>query len=299
MNISIGICAYNEEKNIRNLLNILIKQNLPIKEIIVVSDASNDKTEQIVKTIKDKRIKLIIQKKRKGKAAAINRFLKIATSPILILESGDNLPKEDTIENLVNHFSDPDVGIVGSHVCPENTKSNFEGFMGNFIYELHHHIAMQKPKFGELIAFRNVIKKIPNTAVDEESIAMLIQKQGYKLEYCPNAIVYNKMPTTIKDILKQRRRIYAGHLDLKKEHNYSASTLNNFKILWIVLKKINKDNFRYIFKSVFLEAIGRFLGIYDLYIKKNCHYIWDIAETTKDINPEVILKSRNFDLKNN
>ena len=50
MDVSIGIMAYNEEKNIGNLLKTLLKQNLSfVKEIIVVNSGSTDKTAKIVK----------------------------------------------------------------------------------------------------------------------------------------------------------------------------------------------------------------------------------------------------------
>ncbi len=64
MNISIGICAYNEEKNIGNLLKRLISikpKKANIKEIIIVSDGSIDKTNEIIKNFqkRSKKIKAI------------------------------------------------------------------------------------------------------------------------------------------------------------------------------------------------------------------------------------------------
>ena len=79
--VSIGIFVYNEEKNIRNILNALLNQNLmriSISEIVVVSSGSTDQTDEIVKDLskRNKKIKLIVQKKREGKASAINLFLR-------------------------------------------------------------------------------------------------------------------------------------------------------------------------------------------------------------------------------
>jgi len=92
MKISIGICVYNEGKNIGNLLESLMQQELKnhaITEIIVVSSGSTDNTEEIVKEFskKDDRVKLIRQEKREGKASAVNVFLEKSKEEIVVSSS--------------------------------------------------------------------------------------------------------------------------------------------------------------------------------------------------------------------
>jgi len=285
MEVSIGIMAYNEGKNVGLLLKSIFNQKLKkikIKEIVVVSSGSTDKTNEIVKNFikKNKKIKLIIQKNREGKFSAINEFLKIAKSEILVLESGDTIPKKDAIENLCKLLNNKNVGIVASCPIPKNDKKNYLGFVIALQWKLHHKLSLQKPKFGELIAFRNLFKEIKNTAVDEEYIAMIIKNLGFKGAYAPDAIVYNTGPKTVVDFLEQRRRIYCGHLELKKKFNYKAASLNNFLVLKIILKNIKMNNiFHIIFASV-LECLSRFLGIMDYYSQKE-HYIWEKVDTIK------------------
>jgi len=95
MNFSIGICAYNEEQNIGQLLeNILAHQTKHhLDEIIIVSSGSIDKTDEIVKEFaqKDKRIKLIIEPERKGKYSAVNLLLSNNQSEILVMTDADCL----------------------------------------------------------------------------------------------------------------------------------------------------------------------------------------------------------------
>jgi len=281
MKASIGIMAYNEEANIGNLLKELLKQKLDfVKEIIIVNDGSNDKTEKIVKNfLKNKKIKLINLKQRGGKVRAINEFLKKAKNEIIILESADTIPEKNAIRNLITEFKDPKTGIIGAHITPLNKDKGFANFFGNFIYKLHHEIALKNPKFGELIAFRNVIKEMPITAVDEECLAMLIKEKGYKLRYCPESIVYNQQPTSIKEIIKQRRRIHTGHFSLKKK-GYTASTLSVRNITPILFKEISLKALHYILFAISLEVYTRVLGFLD-YASNKDHYIWDVAESTK------------------
>lgn len=284
MDASIGIMAYNEEKNIGNLLKTLLNQKLSfVKGIIVVDDGSIDKTTGIVqKFLKNKKIKLISLKKRGGKVNAINHFLKTAKSDIIILESADTIPHKNAIKELFKEFKNSETGIVSAHITPVNKGESFANFFGTFIYKLHHEIALKNPKFGELIAFRNVINKLPMTAVDEECLAMLIKNKGYKLKYCPKAIVYNKQPTNIRDIIKQRRRINVGHMHLKKL-GYTVPTYDLFKILRVLIKNLELKMIHYIFLAIISESFIRFLSFYDTYIKKNNHFIWDVVTSTKNI----------------
>lgn len=287
MDVSVGIMAFNEEKNIGRLLKAILSQKLnqiKITKIVIVSDGSTDKTDKIVKKFakKNKIVKLITRNKRKGKALAINQFIKVARSEILALESADTLPNKDCIEKLCLPLFKKNVGICASHPIPINKKDSLMGFTVNLLWSLHHRISLKSPKFGELIAFKNIINKIPDTAVDEEYIAMLIQKKGFLAKYVPNAIVFNKGPTTARDFLRQRRRIYCGHLELKKKSHYEVPTINNFNIFKTLITNldIKSKHLIWTFGAVILEAYARLLGTTDFYTKKK-HFVWEISKSTK------------------
>ncbi len=288
----IGIMAYNEEANIGQLFDILLKQKLSfcsILQIVVVASGCTDKTEEIVRKFvrKDRRIKLFTQKKREGKASAINLFLQKTKGDICILIGGDILPKNKTIENLAVKFSNPKVGMVGGHPIPMNNLQTFMGFATHLVWGLHHKLSLIYPKCGEVVAFLNIAKKIPfDTPVDEVSIEQIITEKGYKLDYASEAIVYNKGPENLKEFLSQRRRNFSGHLYIKKVFGYEASTMKGRRILPLLLSNLKFFNFKEIVWTslvVGLEIGGRILGMYDFYIKKKNPYIWEIAKTTKEL----------------
>lgn len=89
--VSIIMPAYNEEKTIKQVLDIVKKVNLkPLglkKEIVVVNDCSTDRTESIVKKIKS--IKLISHVKNKGKGGAVRTGFKHATGDIFLIQDAD------------------------------------------------------------------------------------------------------------------------------------------------------------------------------------------------------------------
>lgn len=287
---AIGVMCHNEEQNIGALLTSLVNQTYwkRIIKIIVISSGSTDGTNTIVKSFSKKYSKIVLfkEKKRMGKAHAVNIFLDATKDQTLILMSGDLIPKTKTIEYLISHFHDAEVGIVGVRPVPVNNKDTFMGFAIHLLWNLHHYISLSHPKMGEMIAFRRIFQKIPVlSAVDEVNIESLVRGQGYRAVYEPRAVVNNRGPETIGDFIKVRRRIYAGHLTAKHEYSYTVSTLNNFDVIVALFRHFNFSitSLCYLCGVIFLEFISRVLGYIDYHLKLNNHSVWEIAKTTKKL----------------
>ena len=286
---SAGIMAYNEEANIASAIETILGQPLvsgQITELIVVTSGCTDRTATIVAEIarNDSRVRLIEQEQREGKASAINLFIGTAQSPILMMVGADVLVKEGTIDALLRHLQDPAVGMVGGHPVPVNDETTFLGHAVHLLWRLHDRVARRSPKLGEIVAFRNVVPSIPlDTPVDEISIEALITQLGYQLVYEPKAIVYNSGPTTLGDFLRQRRRIYAGHLRVRKQQGYAASTMSVWRIGCALLGSGSFSTPRAAWRTICtigLEAVARGLGHYDS-IRRRTHHVWQTATTSK------------------
>lgn len=290
LSCTIGITAHNEEANIGRLLRALSEQSLhhvAVRELIVVASGCTDRTEAIVQewATKEPRLRLISQAKREGKASALNLIIAEAQEPIIVLSSADLLPEPDAIEQLVAPFAHDQLGMTGCRPLPVNDPNSFMGFAVHLQWELHHQISLQQCKAGEMIAFRKLFQRIPpKTAVDEASIEPLIRGQGYEVRYIPTAIVHNKGPETVADFLRQRRRIYAGHLEMHEMVGYAVSTMSGTKILRLLLKQIDLRPKSLLWTTgvIALEVYGRWLGKRD-YQRKRDHSIWEIASTTKQL----------------
>ncbi len=286
---SVGIMAYNEEANIAAAVDTVLKQplvSMRITELIVVASGCTDRTAAIVADIArdDPRVRLIVQERREGKASAINVFIGSAHSAVLLMVSADVLVKDGTIELILRHFQDPAVGMVGGRPVPVNDETAFLGFAAHLLWRLHDRVARQSPKLGEIVAFRNVVPRIPlDTAVDEISIEALIRQLGYRLVYEPEAVVYNRGPASVGDFLRQRRRIYAGHLRIRRQQGYAASTMSVWRIGRALLDSEPFGSPRaawWTISTVSLEATARALGRYD-FARRQTHNVWEIATSTK------------------
>lgn len=298
LRVSIGIAAFNEEKNITQLLKSIINQKIEhvfISEILIISSGSTDKTNSIIKKfITDKKnkenlvrkIQLITQKKRLGKASAVNVILSKAREDIIILSSADLIWENRMLEKLVTPLANEKIGIVGAHPIPLNEENTFFGFAALLQWNLHHWISLKAPKMGECIAFRKIFKRIHVlSAVDEVNIELLIKGQGYSLFYEPQAIVYNMGPETLHEFLSRRRHIYAGHIAAAREYGYKVSTISSKRIFFALIKNI-KLSWHFLIWTpaiIFLEGYSRFLGTLDYYFGFKKHTIWEITKSTKKL----------------
>jgi cellulose synthase/poly-beta-1,6-N-acetylglucosamine synthase-like glycosyltransferase len=229
---------------------------------------------------------LFVQEKREGKTSAINIFLANAREKICVLESGDTLPHEDAIENMVRMFADPAVGMTGAHKVPVNTPEHITGYLSHLRLKMEHQLCLEIPRLGELIAFRKVFDRIPpDVAMDEAFVEALVIRRGLQVRYAPDAVVFNMGPETVGDFIKQRRRNYAGHLHLKEKYGYRVSSLDSGRVLRLALSEILAA-LRLIwilFALAAVEVVSRVLGWWDYRVRKQKHVVWDIAWTTKEV----------------
>jgi biofilm PGA synthesis N-glycosyltransferase PgaC len=298
LKISVGICAYNEATNIKNILEALQSQKMKtgkITEIIVVSSGSTDGTIEIIESMQKKNpiIKLIKEPERKGKSSAVNLYLESARGDICVIESADTIPLNDTLEKLCLAFLDPAVGIAGAHSIPVNSDKYFVGFAVQFIWRLHHKVSLFTPKLGELIAFRNVVKPTWEiqtaadsfAAADETFIEGIIRAKGYRVIYVPEAYVKNKGPETLKEYMEQRKRNHLSHLYIKQKTGYQASTMNSIKLIKPLMGAVSPTPRSILWTGavVLLEIWSRLAANYDFYIKKTSPCIWKPLKTTKTL----------------
>ena len=210
--ITVGICAYNEEANIERTLRSLFSQEsgvYALDSVIVVSSGSTDRTDSIVESMIPEFpcIRLIRQEKREGKNSAINLILREKGTEIVVLLNADNiLGSPDSLNRLIEPFSDPKVGMVGGHPVPVNDRDTVAGFTSHLVWTMHHHVSQISPKIGELMAFRDIGKGLPtDMQSDEDILRMDLEQAGYRSVYAEGALVLNRGPENLRDFFKLKQ----------------------------------------------------------------------------------------------
>lgn len=230
--VAIAICTYNEEKNIGSLLKKLTEQedsSFILDSIYVFNDGSTDKTEFVVrKYMKEfKKIKLISDRERKGKANRLNDFYKIAKTDIIVSLDGDVVVgNNNTIHEITSMFESDNVGLVNGNVLPlepvtfvEKIVVSYEKFWkkttdqinnGNNIHNSIGCLVAMSRKFYKNFQFQKGI------VAEDHFLYLKAQEQGFECRFSKNAIVFYSAPQTIKDYLSQFSRYFSSQEKIEK-----------------------------------------------------------------------------------
>lgn len=261
MNFSIIICAYNEFNNLKDLIPYLIetKYRNHLTEVLVVSSGSDDGTDELVSNYMKKFnvpqtiiLNLLIEPQKRGKYSAINLALKnCKPTDVTIFLSADTLPAKQSIDILIDHFRNSEVGCVTARSVPKNTKKTAISELGVIAWRLTNAVIKEnyvrgklKHIAGDMMAFKyNIIREIPKIINDDAWMAYKTLKKGFKVIYEPKAIVYIHTPLNMRDWINQRIRINRGHYQMMKE---------GFKPQVLAFMSI-KTRLKYIIKDVLTE----------------------------------------------
>ena len=273
----IGICAFNEEANIgrllKNLFNQKIDSNFVLNNIIIVASGCTDKTEKIVKDYAKKKplIKLLSEKERNGKTSALNKMLSMKQADVLVYLNADVIPKMGSINAMLKHFLDDKVGTVTAKAVPVDDRNKFAGFYSHFFWLFSHLICVNMfvKVQGELCAIRSkLIQKIPmDVPWEDHYFEIVTRRQGYKVVYTQDAIVYTKGPGSVVDIIKWRRRTFTGYLYLRKRFINWTPTPNLYKVFMYLKKVVNLNDLKVIIWTWvigILESIVFLVSLFDM-----------------------------------
>ena len=304
MKLTIGICAYNEARNIGGLLSNLLDQPLfdhqELLEIIVVSSGCLDGTFDIVRNFqgKDTRIKLVNQTSRQGKSSAQNIILKKAKGDVIVFVSADIYPATGSIAILVDTIKG-NIGGADSRVIILNESKGLVNFISRFIWGLHDRTLSHENNRGSLSHIggdmfaiqRGIISKIPAYVINDDAyMGILIRSQGYRIQFVSQAVYYAFGPSTIRDYISQRRRIIFGHQQLKRLFGQSPMVYRTLTLLrpldgiYIFFEQIRESRLHdltKVFPMILLETISSFLAHWDNLQKADRHILWDQIKSTK------------------
>jgi len=240
--VTLIISAYNEEKVIEQKIHNSLDLEYPRDkfEIIVFSDGSNDRTEEIVKEFTEKGIKLFRFEGRKGKTYCQNEVVKIAKGEIIVFSDANSIYQADAIKKLMPYFADKKVGCVVGELRYgkkfKNDKANLvEGENIYWKYDkllklLESKISSVVTANGAIYALRKSVYIPLNDNINSDFIEILrLVAKGYRVIYEPEAITWESTAEdTNKELLRRKRIVISSVSSLLKEKEIH-SLFNPFK----------------------------------------------------------------------
>lgn len=215
--VTLVISAFNEEQIIgKKILNAL-KLDYPSDqlEILVVSDASSDATEAIVRSFAERGVKLIRMLERRGKTAGLNVAVQEARGEIIVFSDANIIYRREVIRKLVRNFADPRVGCVTGNSCYLENSLSPAHIQENTYWQYEQTIRMLESQLGSTVGGDGAIFAIrkdlyaplaPDT-INDLVIPLQIVARGYRAVFEPEAVGFEPSAGYFVAEFRRKRRI--------------------------------------------------------------------------------------------
>ena len=270
--ISVIIPIYNGESELPDLLDCLKAQTYPPDKVeyLLVDNNSQDNTGQLLAKAQESQIiplTPLAENQIQSSYAARNRGIRTARHDILAFTDMDCRPSQEWLIELVKPFVDTSIGIVAGEVKALPSENFFEKYSErsdfmNQKYLLEHpfcpygqtaNLAVRKVAFQEVGLFRPYL-----TTGGDADICWRIQREtDWKLTYSPEAIIFHRHRSSLKDLRSQLKRYGTSNRYLHDLHG--VDLMKEFK---------NEDLVqglgRWILKDIPKNTVKLFLGKADI-----------------------------------
>ncbi|MBI4355956.1 MAG: glycosyltransferase family 2 protein [Candidatus Omnitrophica bacterium] len=247
--VSLLIPAYNEEAHIEAKLRNSLRLDYPRDrlEIVVASDGSTDRTNDLVRRFRGQRVRLVAMRRHAGKSALVNLTLPRLRGEVVAFSDVSSELERDALRRLVRSFADRRVGCVSGLYRLGHTgdlRSQGEGLYWRyetFIKRQESRLHSILGAHGAFYAIRRpLFQPLDDAAInDDYLIPMRIVAQGYRAVYEPRAVAWEREQTSVRGEFARRRRIAVGNCQqivtlrhlLHPRHGWPAFLFFSHKVL--------------------------------------------------------------------
>ncbi len=283
------IPAYNEEEGIEKTIKSCLNVRYPgTKKIIVINDASKDRTLEIAKKYSNQ-VEIIDKKKNAGKASALNTGLKKVDTDFFAVVDADSEITHSSLIEAMKQFEREDeekVGAVISKIMkPDKESGNMletiqliEYMMVGVMRFLSSSIQLLHLTPGVLSVYRTkLVKELggfdPRNMTEDFELGVKVRKAGYLVVYSPDSLVKTETPSKFKVFLKQRIRWSRGFIQTHNKHSdiffnrkYGLFGMYQFPMnvlgpiiyflaIFAISFKVYKEIYEFIFKLIYTPDV--------------------------------------------
>ncbi len=211
--VSIIVSARNEEAGIGAKLDSLVDLEYPHDklEIVVASDGSEDRTDEIVARYEARGVRLL-RLPRLGKAAALNEAVAATSNDIIVFSDANSLFASTSLSELVAPFADPRVGGVAG----DQRYLPADGAIGERSYwDFDRLLKINESRAGNVISAtgaiyairRELFEPVPEAVTDDFVISTGVIERGHRLVFAENAVAYEPASESSRDEFGRKVRI--------------------------------------------------------------------------------------------
>ncbi|WP_372965403.1 glycosyltransferase family 2 protein [Marinobacter sp.] len=243
--VSILIAAYNEANDIESTLRNKLELDYPNDklEILVVSDESEDGTDEIVENIAKEAacdVRLFRQVPRQGKTAGLNLLKEHATGEILAFSDANSQWDTNALKLLVSNFNDPEVGYVTGKMVYVNSDGSLVGDGCSAYMKYENWLRDQETEVGSVVGVDGGIDAM-RTALYQPLRAdqlpdfvqpLKVVEQGYRVVYEPEALLKEEALSDGSSEFSMRVRVSLRALWALKDMKHLMNPARNLLFAW-------------------------------------------------------------------
>jgi cellulose synthase/poly-beta-1,6-N-acetylglucosamine synthase-like glycosyltransferase len=262
--LSVVMAVHNGARLLREqIAHLLWLDPKYVREVIIVSDGSNDGTEEILGGALDARVRPIILREQGGKAAALNHGIAAASSEILLFIDIRPRVVEGAVAELVSNFADPKVGCVAGELLLNTEGHDAASSAVSGVYWKYEQwirnceAAYDSPVgvYGGFYAIRRELATVfpAGIILDDMFQPLAIVRQGYRSVLDRSACVVDRWPDKVAGEFQRKVRTLAGNYQLVAQAPWVLGFGNR---LWfqLVSHKLMRLVVPYLFVVLLLTA---------------------------------------------
>ena len=218
--VSILIAAYNEAMDIEATLRNKLALDYPadLIEILVISDESDDGTDDIVKRVAQTApfpVRLYRQVPRQGKTAGLNTLRGHAKGDILLFSDANSEWDAKAVTALVSNFNDPTVGYVTGKMIYVHEDGSLVGDGCSAYMKYENWVRLQETLVGSVVGVDggiDAMRKSLHQTLSADQLPDFVQplkvvEQGYRVVYEPDALLKEEALTDGTSEFSMRVRV--------------------------------------------------------------------------------------------
>ena len=217
--VSVVIAAYNEARDLAVKLENTLALDYPpeLLEILVASDCSTDRTDEIARDFAARGVRLHRQQARLGKTAAQNASVELARGDVILFSDATTLYQPNVLRMMMPNFADPTVGCVAGRLIYMDPADSSVGRGARSYWNYETFIKRHESRIGSLIGASGCLYAVRRTAYvplyheacSDFIIATKMVEQGLRAVYEPDAVCTEETNGEIEKEMKMRVRVIA------------------------------------------------------------------------------------------
>ncbi len=216
--LSVLIAAYNEEANIGRKIEQTLALEYPAGkiEILVLSDGSSDRTDEIVRNYPDPRVRLVRIAERHGKTHAQNEGVRAARGEVLIFSDATTVYHPKALLYLASNYQDPKVGAASGRYQYFDAEGKSPTGLGTVAFWNYENlIKMMQSRIKTISGCCGCIYSVRRKAytdLPDDIISDLVQplwviQKGYRVAFEDRALAYEETTKGTKEEFRMRVRV--------------------------------------------------------------------------------------------